>query len=91
MNAALALVEAQEAGGGSRSHAPPGAAEADPSASLAVREAMALEAAAAGHLSAARGANRDFQRQRKAVRDLAVDAWDQLVAIAKVARGGGEL
>jgi hypothetical protein len=76
VNAALALVTA---GGDS----PLGTAT---EVTGTVQEAMELEASAEEHLRAAREANRDFQRQRKAVRELAVDAWDQLVAIAKVIR-----
>ena len=87
VNAALALVEAQGAGAGngSTSHNDHhGGTGTDSTAEVSVHEAMELEAAAAHELKHARDANLDFQRQRKAVRDLVVDAWDQLVAIAKV-------
>ena len=59
VNAALALVEAQpEDGGGAGADA----------AAAAVNEALELETGGGEHLRLARDANRDFQRQRKAVR-----------------------
>lgn len=77
VNAALALVEAQGSTQG-------GKGKTQAAATATVQEALELEAAAKEHLRSARDANRDFQRQRKAVRELAVTAWDQLIAIAKV-------
>lgn len=69
MNAALALVSARGA---------PGQGDA------VVHEAVDLEAAAEEELRAAREADREFQRQRKSVQDLAVTCWEQLTAVAKV-------
>jgi hypothetical protein len=82
VNAALALVTSSEEGG-EEEEVVAGNSGSSAAAST-VHEAMELEAAAEEHLRNARDANRNFQRQRKVVRDLAADAWDQLVAIAKV-------
>jgi len=84
VNAALALVTSSEEGGEEDEGQTGFSRSSSSAAASTVHEAMELEASAEEHLRNARDANRNFQRQRKVVRDLAADAWGQLVSIAKV-------
>ena len=61
------------------------------SVSQSLREAQALEAAAEGHQKAARASNHRFQMKRTLVKDLAIEAWDRLVSVAKAVADADKL